>query len=876
MGKAASSKSSATAGTRKKNARKAAKDDDEDGAQKKQQHRPQRGQKKGADGKKLSKAQRRALPKTKQYIPPPKPPAPPIPDPLDGQGLARTLPADLVVVLRRLGKKDDVTRRKGLDELRDMWIAPMLEKAGTEDDQVQREINAAAVESALPVWMHNLASLLQSPFHRSQAIALHDDMLSVPELRRVILDTLSMSYLPGTQERDIIGSWMVAALEEGRRGGQPLKVWEETTCFGQPEGVDESQASRLDLTPHLPALAEYLSLSTLDPSILHRDIHPPPVHSAFSQPQAPVKGGKGKQLAKARASPVPTPTPPVEESEEVMEERIARYCVGGLVGLSWLVSKLPAAGYSKPPEELAALLNNPVLWSSLGTHVVDPDIVPIGTQPPIRRAGYQLLAALMDAYPAEVERPELLQIISIALLANCWNEKEAVVWESAGTTVIRFLAKYRQCWEIAAKHQSEPAGDNDQDEDDDDDEDEDDEEEDKDGDGEQGTDQQDHAEGAQSSAAFDSFLKFVSTICPSLPHLTYPLLVVVVSTLPTSILPLTSPPSLPVQNLFSHLWSPVDARLLSTHTLGNQPSAFQAFLQSAADVTVYLLEKAHANERELAQWLVMEQLGQRVWEQGVIQTGGKGGRRGTTPPETEAGIAAKATAKLISLSPDLVALFLNDVERATVAACFGADLDGPSFLPRALNALTALREAGAEVQPPIDGIILTIANGCTERLFEHVSEEAVSSTPYAEALVEILRKRSDLFTPDRVQVLSQGLQAHVGELADELPPPLMATLFDATVAVASEAESKALTAALWGYIESTELKQSKRFALARGVVESRSTGLLHQHSLDAVAVEATRAALSDKTPTAILISSSAAASNGEYGYCNAYDRVAFS
>lgn len=134
------SKSSSSAGTRKKHAKKAGKDEPE-------QQPAQRGQ------KKLTKAQKKA-PRVKQYIPPPKPPAPPIPDPLDGQGLARTLPADLVVILRRLGKKDEVTRRKGLDELRD-WIAGLKE-----GEEVEQELKETALLSAVPVWVSYAPSTL--------------------------------------------------------------------------------------------------------------------------------------------------------------------------------------------------------------------------------------------------------------------------------------------------------------------------------------------------------------------------------------------------------------------------------------------------------------------------------------------------------------------------------------------------------------------------------------------------------------------------------------------------------------------------------------------------------------------------------------------
>jgi len=146
-------KSSASAGTRKKHAKKhQARDGEDDQPPKAKQHKPQRGQ------KKLSKAQQRAQPKIKQYVPPPKPPALLIPDPLDGLGLAGTLPAELVVVLRRLGKKDDVTRRKGLEELKE-WVGGVKGKrapsGGEEgDDEVEREIKETALESAIPVWVN--------------------------------------------------------------------------------------------------------------------------------------------------------------------------------------------------------------------------------------------------------------------------------------------------------------------------------------------------------------------------------------------------------------------------------------------------------------------------------------------------------------------------------------------------------------------------------------------------------------------------------------------------------------------------------------------------------------------------------------------------
>jgi hypothetical protein len=56
------------------------------------------------------------------------------------------------VVLRRLGKKDDVTRRKGLEELRD-WVAEVAKPVSGEEEEVEKEIKETALVSAIPVWV---------------------------------------------------------------------------------------------------------------------------------------------------------------------------------------------------------------------------------------------------------------------------------------------------------------------------------------------------------------------------------------------------------------------------------------------------------------------------------------------------------------------------------------------------------------------------------------------------------------------------------------------------------------------------------------------------------------------------------------------------
>ena len=233
--------------------------------------------------------------------------------------------------------------------------------------------------------MHNLAQLLQSPTHRPLALQIHQELLSIPSLRSLILDTFSLSLLPGEQTRDTLGSWLVSAMEERRRaGGASLTCWTEATSFGPQDG-------RLDLLPHLESLVEYLSGSINDPAALHDGIFP---------------ASAGMERAA------------LEQEEE------GWYRVGGLVGLTWLVEHLP-----RPNESILQLLAGD-LWS-----VLSPSEGSSGHgQPTVRRAGYLLLNAVLMAY-ADVSE----EYLPVEVLRFCWRETEATVWEIVGPVIVKLL-----------------------------------------------------------------------------------------------------------------------------------------------------------------------------------------------------------------------------------------------------------------------------------------------------------------------------------------------------------------------------------------------------------------------------------------------------
>lgn len=90
------------------------------------------------------KARLKAEPRKKIYIPPARPRAIQ-PDPLDTLGISYSISPELHVVLRKLGKKDVVSKTRALEELESEWVLKAKEAV---DSQLLEEIT-----TILPVWV---------------------------------------------------------------------------------------------------------------------------------------------------------------------------------------------------------------------------------------------------------------------------------------------------------------------------------------------------------------------------------------------------------------------------------------------------------------------------------------------------------------------------------------------------------------------------------------------------------------------------------------------------------------------------------------------------------------------------------------------------
>lgn len=358
--------------------------------------------------------------------------------------------------------------------------------------------------------------------------------------------------------------------------------------------------------------------------------------------------------------------------------------------------------------------------------------------------------------------------------------------------------------------------------------------------------------------AFNRFLEFISTICPTIPHRTYPLLLVIVSTLPPSLLPLNGP-SQQLKVFFSHLWSPVDARLLSTHALPGQPSAFQAFLRDAIDCTTFLLGRANKTKegQSSAEWLVLDQLGERVWKEGVIELGGRSaGRRAAvgSRSEQEATLFGQGLARALVISPDLRDKLVDLVISTLVQAAEDPE-KAAALLPRTLPIVGALKAVNerVDVQQRLNEAVGSVASICANGLLGDQTSSALA-TVYGETLVAIIASDPTVVSEDTLVSLGEGVQSSSARLLTLVSPSLASTLIQSIGSVNEQAGRQAQESV--GLLSrSTEIPQESRFAILQTLLEVNS-GFLSSDTIDYVAEQATRSALTDYDETAARLAAS--------------------
>ncbi|KAG0655711.1 hypothetical protein C6P46_000745 [Rhodotorula mucilaginosa] len=394
-------KSSASSATRKKQAAKAAKkaarDADGDEVDVDQlaaaavdagSFQPkQRGQ------KKVKKD--RFAPKVKKYVPPPPPPKG-LPDPVDVFLVGRGKQPDpqLVVILRRLVKKDEATLLKGCEALEE-WVRESLRQEDEQEgEDWEREMRQEGVVDCMDVWVHALHKLLTASGGPSLLASTRSALLAPMWL----------------EKSDYVGAWCTAAHDNDRGVRRDARAsWDAVVSIATNARAEEDSTEEegINLVEHADSIASF----------------------AFS-----VILGNGANVGGADTPLGDAPTPAAAQNEDPAFLRTS-----AISTLAYLVQTLPPP-LALSPETIETLTGED-LWDLL-TRSTEPGS---REQPGmVRKALYDLLGAIVarkdqelllgdSAAEPDADESDRLRVVASRVLANCWEDEEG--WPS----IILFL-----------------------------------------------------------------------------------------------------------------------------------------------------------------------------------------------------------------------------------------------------------------------------------------------------------------------------------------------------------------------------------------------------------------------------------------------------
>ncbi|CAL1708694.1 unnamed protein product [Somion occarium] len=703
----AKGKSSATSATRKKHARKAV-----SGAPEEVVFPKEKKPKSKEKGSKKNKE-----PRKKVYIPPVKP-APVQPDPLDILGIAQRIPPELLVVLRRLAKKDSITKRRALEELQANW----LEKARTDNVVVQ------ALVEVLPVWFHHVPSLFLHPSRRIRllAVGLHASLLSCPSPIPDQLLFFLQEVADADQAEYILGSWRMAAHDVDRQvSAYARQSWDRFLSVSlapsvSPKPADEAyieSAKQLKLLLDAASFARivgFIQRVLLDPGGVYLYVNPPQ-----PAPQLPTvqrgKGGKSAQPVRKDAEPVSRAKP--DEEEEKVDDRNARLRIGAFGAAEWILTTYSQSlRDEKEISKFLSLFDNAALWTSLYYGEMAPfvpEIVAFGwNQPGVRRSAWSFLQTLLRTFKSHLE--PLLPAISTAVLRSAWVEPDVSTRNAMWAPLLTFLKEHPNAWDLELSSNSE--GDED--------------EENEDSEGENDTPKpQATTSTSPVSHAFQEFLGFLELGCSGSPLQGYPAIIIILSTISPAIFATVQEP---LQTLFISFWAAVDGRALSGL---DRVAASSAFLSSLLESAVFMVRRlgngqfaqvlAHDDPKIAARVLVEEQIS-RVWEE--VSSG-----RLKVQDETASRTLAKTLLSLKQVDDYYFAAAWDKLAALIRAELKTPGPSIPSLVPSSLKIFREELKAG----PNVNGLINEIVHSAISQL-EQVLEQDSKTPAQPERLTSLI------------------------------------------------------------------------------------------------------------------------------------------
>ncbi|KAJ3719553.1 hypothetical protein DFJ43DRAFT_1005337 [Lentinula guzmanii] len=655
--------------------------------------------------KELEKQQRQ-----KAYVAPTKP-QPIRPDPLDSTGLAYVLPGELVIVLRNLGKKAVKTREKALDELDTGWVNSDRGKGKEAQEQILMDM--------LPIWLSHLPQLL---LHASKRIRLvtasvHRSFISIPAVSGQIKLQLETD---SAESADAIGTWSLATNDV-----DPVVANVAAESWRQFARTSPSLLCREQITI-------YAQRAILDPGGLYAYLNPAPPSPSVSTPTLSHKE-KLRLTQKNDTSDLPQPQGfdgLQSDSLETDTDRDARIRVAGIGSLALFVSNSSLSITS-----VAAvwdILGDARLWSSLVGN--DPESFGF-EQPPVRKVAWRLVGVVSGAL-GMVSR--LLRILSFSVFHSAWNEQDVGVQGVMWPSLLRFLKDNPEAWqweiENTASQMNVPR-----------------QSKDVDAELESGSESEIDFPDAENqdvagkttvsspaaSRAYQSLLSFLERGCNGSPIQAYPAIVIILSTIPSSILLASysskSRPlhSLPFNDLFSSFWAAVASTTITPNRLfsgSGADKAAKAFIETVLECLVFLVRRTVSQSQNGSSEMKVETAGlstliktqiKRIWEEVV----------GITGSSTTKDSNGEAKKLVLKLSPDVLDCAGNVASGSSAASRSANDLS--SFISSVLKALNSESvdssdPTSSDAHQLLEDVFSLALDGC-ERILADVGSEGFGS-----------------------------------------------------------------------------------------------------------------------------------------------------
>jgi hypothetical protein len=731
-------KSSASSATRKKQAAKAAKKSGEDpkaaaasasASTAAGTNGSQRGQKKDKKSKKELKNRK------KVFIPPPKPPQPP-PDPLDTLGLASLLPPGLVVLLRKAAKKDVITRSRALEGLLS-WIDAKDEEG--ESAALGDEERDSALVMMLPSWVHLFPRLAASPNSRLRLMTAQ----ILAKLLDSSLSTRSELLLAPQYTEAILGPWSTLAWDTDKATSNVARgSWDEAVSW---PSENSEEGSKLYLPDYLATLANFLS------TLLVQGSTSTTLSSSSGDPQLSrgnsyAPGVDGARDAKNRDDTN------VEEDSKATNARLAAAALGAL---TWVLTTYKAADEC---EELVNLLHSDALWTALyATPHSQSEASPVqsfGVDYPVTRSrAWVLLSTVTSQHPQLLG--QILHIVAPIALEAAWEERGQSVVRNMLDALLPMLSRHNEAWSIRS-----------------------DTEEDSDEDDESSDEEEGDAAGADGNAArsqpsgtLAGFQEWIQSGCGGSPRLGLPAVLVLVSTIPASVLP---PTRQAIGTFLDLFWSSREASVYDSDRL-----AQREVLKSFAECSAYLIGKLSKSDLEATADVSAEQLGNKLWTEEVLPSGDveEGGRSATLASLTLTRAQEAVDERIVSTTRNLAKLgeegavvrpLLEIIRSRLQEVADGSTSCQAASISRAANILASL---GTDTSPPL------LQSWATELAVELADASASSLNKYTEsAEAASIASRTVLLSELLQSCKASGVPPIVDEFAQSTIGSLVQTM----------------------------------------------------------------------------------------------------